>query len=268
MNNLYRPYHFPDGRYSGEGLTQDGLREYLQFLGNRKMSATIIENSECTPQFGKCEFEQIAKDLKKVDEGSSHVIYRQGHTVSMVKDSDAVLLLDSYNAYGAKDADNLPLLRFLREQFPKHALYNLHDSIQRDYHNCAFFATKSASQIMRELDGQGITLRQFINDIDTNKLAVPNPLNIADLQRLGTYTVQGVETIATPSCLAPCVQSMTDIKTITDGSKSFVEEATFREFGSHQRALNKSIITREHKGALKSLNNHIQSINDDFKRRI
>lgn len=179
--NLYRPYHFPnDGSLSGNGLTPQGLSKYVNYLAEtdpetyNNAITHINSDPECTPNFDEAFLGNIARTIKNGHGRGMHIIYRGNHTVSLLNEDNTFLLLDSYNAYGAKDADHLPVLEFIRQRFPQAEIFTLHDKIQNDYHNCAFFSCQSAGAIERYLQHEGGTLGQFIGNLDTQKIHIPS----------------------------------------------------------------------------------------------
>jgi hypothetical protein len=275
-NETHRPYFFPsDGTLSGKGLTPVGLAEYMldRYQENPEKYSNFIAcinwDPNCTPEFDRPFLHNLNSAITKMDDRGSFVIYRGNHTVSLMNEGNTFLLLDSYNAYGAKDADNLPLLRFIRQNFPYAQIHTLHDKIQNDYHNCSFFAVHCAGAIEKALQNENKTLAQFIQSLDTNKVHRPDPNNPEDALKVSEYRRLGINTIPVPSEIVPYVQSLSLVEKITEGSASYRQQKPWVTHQSYQSQLDNHVthlpVGEERK--LRRINNHIAMKNAHFINR-
>ncbi|MCL2587624.1 MAG: hypothetical protein FWE31_05335 [Firmicutes bacterium] len=224
VGQFYRPYYFPsDGSLSGYGLSSKGIEEYVAYCKEQdpgtceNVIAHVSHDPDCTPKFNKQFLCNLGNSLECQESRTSNIIYRANHTVSLMKEDDTFLFLDSYNAFPVPDADHLPLLRFIRKQFPKAKIYTLHDKIQNDYHNCAFFATESACAIERALQENNQSLSEYIQFQDTRKVHTPRMRSLKDCKKMFAYSCLGVETIPIPRDIVPLVQSLTLVDEIVKG---------------------------------------------------
>ncbi|MCL2484401.1 MAG: hypothetical protein FWE79_03325 [Firmicutes bacterium] len=276
-SDLYRPYHYPEdhpraGELSGEGLTPKGLETYLAKLSRlhpeilSMVQPLISGDPSTTPEFNDKFFEEAYSVLKNSNGRIISPVYRPNHTVGIIKEEDNILLVDSYNAYGAKDADHIPLLRFLRDTFRGAKIHTLHDKMQNDYHNCAFFAVQNLIKVERELKSLGISLPEFIEQIDTHKLHLPTIGNINDLKKIQSYGELDIRTVATPACLVPHIQSLKQARATAEGSADFRRRRLYLPYGTHENELERFVETREHKGKPVQMNVNIQTQNDEFRR--
>jgi len=276
VNGLYRPYYYPEGhpragRFSGHGLSPTGLGAYLSFMTKRhpqllsNLEPLIDADPNCTPEFDDQFFEHAYSVLRNTDGRLLLPVYRQNHTVGLIKEDDQFLLLDSYNAYGAKDADHIPLLRFLRSSFRDASITTLHDKMQNDYHNCAFFAVHNLLKVEREISNQQISLPQFIERIDTRKLHTPVIGCINDTKKMQSYRELGIHSIATPACLVPHIQSLKQATATAENSTEFRLTRVYLPYGTHENELRKYTVMGEHKGRHVHMNTNIQSANDEFR---
>jgi len=276
-SDLYRSYHYPQGHHragelSGQGLSATGLDVYLthqkkkhpELLGNVK--ALVNSDPHCTPEFTEEFWDRAFSTLQKINRRTLFPIYRRNHTVGLIKEEDQFLLLDSYNAFGAEDADHVPLLRFLRNNFSSASISTLHDKMQNDYHNCAFFAVQNLLKVEREISGQNISLPQFIEQIDTQKVYTPTIGNHKDIKKITSYDEMNIASIATPACLVPHIQSLSQANKTTENSVDFRSPRVYLPYGTHERELNSSTVWGEHKGRRTAMNAYIQSRNDEFRR--
>jgi len=261
---IYQPYHYPEehknaGVLSGFGLSAFGLGKYLE-RQQIKTNPLISHDPDCTPSFDKQFLDKAFEVISQSDKLSFFPIYRRNHTVGLVKEDDHFLLLDSYNAFGAKDADHIPLLRFLRENFKDSHIHTLHDKMQSDYHNCAFFTVQNLVKVERELNNKEISLAKFIQEIDTEKYHQESLDNFEDVVKMKHYRELGIQSVATPACLVPHFQSVKTAKAITKNSPEFNK--------AHKDEFDRFVVDREHKGEIVRMNTNIQSINDDFRRSL
>ena len=276
IQQFFRPYHFPsDGLLSGHGLTPQGFAEYLTYLEEQEPNiyknavAHINSNPECTPRFDKAFLASFGNSLtgQTGKRRGMHFIYRGNHTVSLLKEGDNFLLLDSYNAYPALDADHLPLLEYIRQKFPQSNIYTLHDKIQSDYHNCSFFATQSAGAIERALQNQDVSLLEFIKSIDTQKVHSPTLNCPNDTLKMQEYERLGIKTIPVPPQLVPFVQSLSLVDKIIQGSRAFTEQCAWLPYGSYQGELSNFSADERRNGEKKltRMNVNIAVKNDLFR---
>ena len=280
LEDLFRPYHYPQadrhrsGQLSGYGLTQEGAQLYLEHLANQEPETfggivpIINQDPNMGEEFTPEALASITDAVASAEGRGEFLIYRQGHTVSLIRENGVMFLMDSYNAFGTDELGNVPLLEHLRNSFPNERIFTMHDMMQRDYHNCVFFATSSLGSVIRELNGRGVDLGQFLNEIDTCILHTPEYTSPDDVRRLDKYTDLFVETVATPACMIPYVQSVAAAQTIADGSHAFCEEVEWCEHGSYQDEMKIATEMRPHKGIMKEMNVCIQRQNEDFRRAV
>lgn len=275
-DRYYQPYKYPEehplvGELSGYGLTPKGLWAYLNYQKKKHPSLLgyikplISHDPECKPEFNENFLEEAHKTLRASEGRTLFPIYRQNHTVGLVKEDKQFLLLDSYNAFGAKDADHIPLLRFLRENFKGAQISTLHDKMQNDYHNCAFFTVQNLLKIENELGGQKISLPKFIEQIDTRKYSQATRENQDDIAKIEAYNELGIESIATPACLVPHVQSLRVADSIALESEEFRKPYAHLPYGTHQAELENFIRMIPHRGEHVMMNTNIQAKNREFE---
>jgi len=272
-SDRYRPYFFPsDNSLSGMGLTPLGLTEYLLYLyrqdpeTHKNTLACINWDPNCTPDFDPKFFEKMIGRMNSESKRASFLIYRGNHTVSVMKEDDTLLLLDSYNAFGAKDSDHIPLLANLRKNFPESKIFTLNDKIQNDYHNCAFFAANSTGAIEKYLQHEGVSLAEFIQTLDTNKIHTPQRDNPGDCFKVQKYVEHGVRTIPVPPQLVSFVQSLTLAEKIADGSEEFVRGRPWHPYGSYAQELENFSAHERPRNCdkLKKMNIHMSVKNEMF----
>lgn len=258
MNEYFDPYNYPDGRYSGEGLTlaKGGIAAYTT---SKKLDARLFihPDPKCTPKFDTPFLHKLGQSLEQQRGLGCSIIARGGHTVSLLQDGDLFWLLDSYNAYGAKDNDHLPLLKFLRNIFPNSVIRTSRDKIQNDYHNCSIFSIESALAIMTDMWHSGRNLDRFAREIDTK----PEGYFPEDA-KAGMYRELRVQPTITPACVAPFAQSLTLTDNITQNSREFSEIKHWLPGGSYRAQYAESLTYCHEKGKL--INRNIQNKSDLF----
>ncbi len=134
----------------------------------------------------------------------SFIIHRDGHTVSVIREGDTFLLLDSYNAHGTKDCDHFPLLQIIREENPKAKIYTLHDKTQNDYYSCRIFSVENLVEIEKFCAEHHCGLSEIIKD----SMSVPFFYGEPDKAKDEFYAKNGIVPIGTPVPILHHVQSM------------------------------------------------------------
>ena len=260
---LLRPYFFPasDGRgddsFSGPGFTQLGAIKYIQNQIEKEEQGTEIYKNltcffnwdpKCTPAFDKDFLNAMRKRLEASDDGW-FIIYRQNHTTSLIKQGNEFLFLDSYNAYGAKDADHIPVLENLRAWFPEGNLSVLPDKTQSDYNNCLIFAVEYLVAVLRTMKYENQSLAEFKANVPSNKI-YPEDEKAKEYKRLGIHVLPG-----TPECIIEFVQSQENALKMAESSHA-PEEIKER--------LMRHIAKKFHKNNLKEMNVNVERRNKEF----
>jgi hypothetical protein len=154
------------------------------------------------------------------EQKAGYIIFRANHTVSMIREGDDFLLMDSYNNFGAieDNTDDLPLLEIVRRANKNANIFVFNDKAQNDYHNCSVFSVNSLAIIFHTLQEQNVSLAQYIKKIDTEKWNADEP------DKAFAYSKLGVQTIPIPAELCPQIQSIRGLKKATKHSESFDAE--------------------------------------------
>lgn len=198
-------------------LTEAGLAEYFEIRKleepelTKNMSLIIDYDVNATPEFSKNMQNEIKTTLLKSsdDKRSDYVIHRDVHTVSLIREKNKFLLLDSYNAHGTKDMEHIPLLKIIRELFPTGEIYTLHDKMQKDYYNCRIFSIENLIEIERFCKFHKCDLSDVI---ESNKdICFYN----FDSDKEKFYKELNVNPIGTPLPIIPKIQSIRQIEKIT-----------------------------------------------------
>lgn len=181
----------------------------------KNIDIIIDYDLEAGPNFSEGAREEIIEKLRNSPEDKrvSWIIHRDGHTVSLIREGEKFLLLDSYNAHGAEDADHLPLLRIVRDLFPDAKIYTLRDKIQNDYCNCRIFAFENLIEIERYCEFHHCGLDRVINS--DAEIFFADPDQVKD----EAYRELSVIAIPTPIAIIPHIQSVSQIREITEDYK-------------------------------------------------
>lgn len=227
--NTYTDHYDPIHNKTVQTLTEDGLEYYLFFKKIKEPELTnnieliIDPDKKATSEFS----EQMRKKLKDVLSknfiGRKHyIIHRDGHTVLLTVEQDEhgnkiFLLTDSYNAFGTKDDDHLPLLRIIRELYPEAEIYTQHDKTQNDYCNCRIFAVNSAIEYERFCRDHNCKINKIIESGDKTFFEQDS--------KIDAYRELNIQTIPTPIPIMKFIQSMEQLNYVSDNLESLGNEA-------------------------------------------
>lgn len=197
-------------------LTEAGLATY--FYRRKREEPEVFRNSDLLIDFdmngGSSFSETMRGNLRTVlsencEDRRFYIVHRDGHTVSLIRENNTFLLLDSYNANGTTDHDHFPLLTLIREQQPNAKIYTLRDKIQNDYNNCRIFAVENAAAIERYCQQNNCGLSRVIQEAQL----VPALFN-SDDEKDGFYNNNNITSLGTPLPIVPHIQSMAKIRTV------------------------------------------------------
>jgi len=198
-------------------LTEGGL--YVYFSRRKAEEPLVLENSNLIIDYdlkAGSSFSQEAQiKLREAFSEScgsrkSFVVHRDGHTVSVIREGDTFLLLDSYNAHGTKDHDHFPLLQIIRKCNPEAKIYTLHDKIQNDYCNCRIFAVENIVEIEKYCRENECGLMQVIQE---SELIPPQFYTDGDEEKEKFYADNNIIPIGIPVPILHHVQSVTYLRT-------------------------------------------------------
>lgn len=218
MDFFYRQHWDEAHRGWVSTLTEAGLGYY--FYKRKSDEGELAENIDIIidydlaagPDFSARARAEIEEKLTNspANKRVSWVIHRDGHSVSLIREGNRFLLLDSYNAHGANDADHLPLLKIIRNLFPKAEIYTLRDKMQNDYYNCRIFALENLIEIERYCRMHNCGLNAVIGGAAR--------IYFEDLEPVkdGAYEELSVRAIGTPVAIIPHIQSVRQIRAISE----------------------------------------------------
>lgn len=192
-------------------LTEVGL--YAYFLRRQTEEPTILENVDLIIDYnldaGPSFSEEARGKLREAfsqpcEHRKSFIVHRDGHTVAVIREGNNFLLLDSYNAHGAKDHDHFPLLEIIRECNPEAQIYTLYDKIQNDYYSCRIFSVENIVEIEKYCRENRCGLLQVIRESEL----VPPQYCDRDETKDRFYTEHNIIPIGIPIPILHHVQSL------------------------------------------------------------
>lgn len=179
--------------------------------------------------FSQATEEQIRSTVHgDCEQAKAYIIHRDGHTVTLFREKDTFMLCDSYNAYGAKDADHIPILRMIRDEAKKLGkdvkIYTENDKIQRDYDNCRIFSLETAVLTLNYLNQSGKSLADLIEQTKEN-VGLQFAAEGDNDNKSVAYKELNVEAIPTLLTIIPLIQSGSQIVKIAQrcNDRSWIE---------------------------------------------
>lgn len=258
-----RPSASPDATV--ETLTEAGLAKY--FTIRRLEEPQLTSNITLVIDYDLSAGPNFSADMRqRLDEALrtspsnrrvSIIIHRDGHTVSLIREGNKFLLLDSYNAHGAKDADHIPLLEIIRHSFPEAEIYTLYNKMQSDYYTCRIFALENIIEIERYCRNHSCGLEEVIASNSRIK-EEPDPIKDALYEDLKL----NIRAIGIPVPIIHHVQSMCLIKSISDELEALRIER--ERLKTYRQLLEENLEMRKDK----PINLAITRISDRIKREI
>lgn len=264
-------------------LTEEGLDVYLMFRCKEegrdlinKIETIIDYDLQAGPNFSDNMQRRLKEKLTEDIVGRKHyIVHRDGHTVLLTREVDengvnCFLLTDSYNAYGATDADHLPLLEIVRGMYPNAEIYTLNDKIQRDYNNCRIFAVESA---IRYEEFCNVGNRNIIDLKNSNDQIYFDPNNINNNNnnynnKKEAYNELKIEAIPTPLPIIPLIQSMKQIKGSSNNEEK-LQKNRVNDYETYSDVLYYHVKTKEDNSAsTNKINRTIQDYAEKFERAI